>query len=191
MSVSDGGSGAAKAEPGNDELVCRQLAGIRRIAYLCPHQRLPLKWYKDLEASSKGELLAAIDTPEVDQELSQAKASASRSRRRLELAKISADRWAKSAEDRPRFRSRKRTSRRAATSRRLPTCRQQTRTSPARTTRVVQRCIRSVFRGADAAHVDPGRSSIPSASDGQGAIRYRARRPDTRLRKCSQAYARR
>jgi RND family efflux transporter MFP subunit len=42
----------------------------------------------------KGELLAAIDTPEVDQELSQAKASREQIKAALAMAKISADRWA-------------------------------------------------------------------------------------------------
>ena len=41
----------------------------------------------------KGELLAAIDTPEVDQELSQARASREQIKAALGLAKISADRW--------------------------------------------------------------------------------------------------
>jgi len=54
-----------------------------------------LKWYKDIGSKiQKGELLAAIDTPEVDQELSQAKASREQIKAALELAKISADRWA-------------------------------------------------------------------------------------------------
>jgi RND family efflux transporter MFP subunit len=54
-----------------------------------------LRWYKDIGSKiQKGELLAAIDTPEVDQELSQAKASREQIKAALELAKISADRWA-------------------------------------------------------------------------------------------------
>ena len=42
----------------------------------------------------KGELLASIDTPEVDQELSQARAAREQIKAALGLAKISADRWA-------------------------------------------------------------------------------------------------
>jgi RND family efflux transporter MFP subunit len=42
----------------------------------------------------KGELLAAIDTPEVDQELLQARATREQVNSALGLAKISADRWA-------------------------------------------------------------------------------------------------
>jgi len=54
-----------------------------------------LKWYTDMGTHvKKGELLAKIDTPEVDQELSQAKASREQLKAALDLAKISADRWA-------------------------------------------------------------------------------------------------
>src|ERR1700683_5506014 len=54
-----------------------------------------LRWYKDIGSKvEKGELLAAIDTPEVDQELSQARATREQIRAALGLAKISADRWA-------------------------------------------------------------------------------------------------
>jgi RND family efflux transporter MFP subunit len=54
-----------------------------------------LRWYKDIGSKvEKGELLAAIDTPEIDQELSQARASREQIRAAMELAKISADRWA-------------------------------------------------------------------------------------------------
>ncbi|MGB9234238.1 MAG: efflux RND transporter periplasmic adaptor subunit [Terriglobales bacterium] len=53
-----------------------------------------LKWYRDMGSHvEKGELLAAIDTPEVDQELSQARASREQIKAALGLAKISADRW--------------------------------------------------------------------------------------------------
>jgi RND family efflux transporter MFP subunit len=53
-----------------------------------------LKWYKDIGSRiTKGELLADIDTPEVDQELSQARATRQQANAQLEIAKISADRW--------------------------------------------------------------------------------------------------
>jgi membrane fusion protein, multidrug efflux system len=53
-----------------------------------------LRWYKDIGSRvSKGELLADIDTPEIDQELSQARAARQQTAAQLELAKISADRW--------------------------------------------------------------------------------------------------
>ncbi len=54
-----------------------------------------VRWYRDIGSKVKqGELLATIDTPEVDQELSQARASREQIKAQLELAKISADRWA-------------------------------------------------------------------------------------------------
>jgi len=54
-----------------------------------------LKWYRDIGSHvEKGELLASIDTPEVDQELSQARANREQTKAALGLAKISADRWA-------------------------------------------------------------------------------------------------
>ncbi|MBZ5521784.1 MAG: efflux RND transporter periplasmic adaptor subunit [Acidobacteriia bacterium] len=54
-----------------------------------------LRWHKDIGSHvQKGDLLAEIDTPEVDQELSQAKATRQQIEAQLQLAKISADRWA-------------------------------------------------------------------------------------------------
>jgi len=53
-----------------------------------------LRWYRDIGSHvNQGELLADIDTPEVDQELSQARASRQQSSAQLDIAKISADRW--------------------------------------------------------------------------------------------------
>jgi len=53
-----------------------------------------LRWYKDIGSRvNKGDLLADIDTPEVDQELSQARASRQQASAQLDIAKISADRW--------------------------------------------------------------------------------------------------
>jgi RND family efflux transporter MFP subunit len=53
-----------------------------------------LRWNKDIGSRvSKGELLASIDTPEVDQELNQARAGRQQIAAQLELAKISAERW--------------------------------------------------------------------------------------------------
>jgi len=53
-----------------------------------------MQWYKDIGSRvTKGELLAKIDTPEVDQELNQARATRQQVVAQLELAKISADRW--------------------------------------------------------------------------------------------------
>ncbi len=53
-----------------------------------------LHWYKDIGSRvNKGELLADIDTPEVDQELSQSRANRQQIVAQRDLAKISADRW--------------------------------------------------------------------------------------------------
>ena len=53
-----------------------------------------VRWYKDIGSRiTKGELLAKIDTPEVDQELNQTKATRQQIVAQMELAKISADRW--------------------------------------------------------------------------------------------------
>ena len=53
-----------------------------------------LRWYKDIGASvQKGDLLADIDTPEVDQEHSQAQAARQQIAAALDLARTSADRW--------------------------------------------------------------------------------------------------
>jgi multidrug efflux system membrane fusion protein len=53
-----------------------------------------VRWYKDIGSRvTKGELLAKIDTPEVDQELNQARAARLQILAQMDLAKISADRW--------------------------------------------------------------------------------------------------
>src|ERR1700722_3854275 len=53
-----------------------------------------VRWYKDIGSRiTKGELLAKIDTPEVDQELNQSRAASPHSGAPPEVAKISADRW--------------------------------------------------------------------------------------------------
>jgi multidrug efflux system membrane fusion protein len=53
-----------------------------------------LHWYKDIGSRvNKGELLADIDTPEVDQELLQARATRQQIAAQRDIAKISADRW--------------------------------------------------------------------------------------------------
>ncbi|HVX67801.1 MAG TPA: efflux RND transporter periplasmic adaptor subunit [Bryobacteraceae bacterium] len=53
-----------------------------------------VRWYKDIGARvEKGDLLADLDTPEVDQQLSQAQAAREQTAAALELARTSADRW--------------------------------------------------------------------------------------------------
>ncbi|HEY6307085.1 MAG TPA: efflux RND transporter periplasmic adaptor subunit [Candidatus Angelobacter sp.] len=84
------------AEPAHDDLVLpAQLQAYVESAIYSRTNGYLLRWYKDIGSHvKKGELLAEIDTPEVDQELSQAKATRQQILAQLELAKISADRWA-------------------------------------------------------------------------------------------------
>ena len=85
-----------QSEPGNDELVLPgNLQAFEESPIFARTNGYLLRWYKDIGSKiQKGELLAAIDTPEIDQELSQARASREQVKSALELAKISADRWA-------------------------------------------------------------------------------------------------
>jgi RND family efflux transporter MFP subunit len=54
-----------------------------------------LRWNKDIGSRvKKGELLAEIDTPEIDQELMQARATRQQVAAQLDIAKISNERWA-------------------------------------------------------------------------------------------------
>ena len=66
-----------QSEPGNDELVLPgNLQAFEESPIFARTNGYLLRWYKDMGSKiQKGELLAAIDTPEVDQELSQARAS--------------------------------------------------------------------------------------------------------------------
>lgn len=53
-----------------------------------------IQWYKDIGSRvTKGELLAKIDTPEIDQELNQARAAQEQVVAQVQIAKITADRW--------------------------------------------------------------------------------------------------
>jgi len=53
-----------------------------------------LKWYKDIGSRvEKGQRLADIETPEIDQELQQARAARDQSNAQVEIAKTSAKRW--------------------------------------------------------------------------------------------------
>lgn len=52
------------------------------------------KWYVDIGGRVKaGDMLASIDTPEVDQQLNQAKAAQLQAQANLDLARTTADRW--------------------------------------------------------------------------------------------------
>jgi len=53
-----------------------------------------VRWYRDIGSRvSEGELLATIDTPEVDQELNQSRAARQQILAQLDLARISSERW--------------------------------------------------------------------------------------------------
>ena len=82
-------------EPANEELTLpAQLQAYVESAIYSRTNGYLLRWNKDIGSRiTKGELLADIDTPEVDQELSQAKASRQQIQAQLELAKSSAERW--------------------------------------------------------------------------------------------------
>lgn len=84
-----------KSEPGNDELILPgNLQAYIESPIFAQTSGYLVRWYKDIGSQvQKGELLATIDTPEVDQQLSQAKASREQLNAALGLAKISADRW--------------------------------------------------------------------------------------------------
>jgi multidrug efflux pump subunit AcrA (membrane-fusion protein) len=84
------------SEAGNDELVLpANLQAFEESPIFARTTGYLLRWNKDIGSKvEKGELLASIDTPEVDQELSQARANREQIKAALGLAKISADRWA-------------------------------------------------------------------------------------------------
>ena len=83
-------------EPASDELVLpAQLQAYVESAIFARTNGYLLRWNKDIGSKvKKGELLAEIDTPEVDQELSQAKAAQQQTEAQLQLAKSTAERWA-------------------------------------------------------------------------------------------------
>jgi RND family efflux transporter MFP subunit len=83
------------AEPADDQLILpgQLQAYVQSPLYARTNGYLK-NWYKDIGSWVKqGELLADIETPEVDQELQQAKATRQQIEAQLQLAKISADRW--------------------------------------------------------------------------------------------------
>src|SRR5215471_8218251 len=83
------------AQPSQDELTLpAQLQAYVESSIYSRTNGYLLHWYKDIGSHvRKGELLAEIDTPEVDQELSQAKAARQQIAAQAELAKTSAERW--------------------------------------------------------------------------------------------------
>jgi membrane fusion protein, multidrug efflux system len=85
----------AKREPAQQELVLPSTlqAFIESPIYARTNGYLA-RWHRDIGSRvQKGELLADIDTPEVDQELMQARAASNQAEAQLSLAKSSAERW--------------------------------------------------------------------------------------------------
>ena len=84
-----------KAEPPQEELVLPSTlqAYIESPIYARTNGYLK-KWYRDIGSRvHQGELLADIETPEIDQELLQAKAARDQATAQVEIAKTSAKRW--------------------------------------------------------------------------------------------------
>ena len=82
-------------EPASDQLVLpAQLQAYVESAIFARTNGYLLRWTKDIGSHvNKGELLAEIDTPEIDQEISQAKATRQQTEAQLQLAKSTAERW--------------------------------------------------------------------------------------------------
>jgi RND family efflux transporter MFP subunit len=83
-------------EPAADQLTLpAQLQAYVESAIYARTNGYLLHWNRDIGSHvNKGELLAEIDTPEIDQELSQAKAAQQQTVAQLQLAKSTAERWA-------------------------------------------------------------------------------------------------
>jgi RND family efflux transporter MFP subunit len=82
-------------ESSSDELVLpAQLQAYVESAIYARTNGYLLRWHHDIGSHvKKGELLAEIDTPEVDQELMQAQAAKQQTAAQMQLAKSTADRW--------------------------------------------------------------------------------------------------
>jgi RND family efflux transporter MFP subunit len=82
-------------EPAADQLILpAQLQAYVESAIYARTNGYLLRWTRDIGSHvNKGELLAEIDTPEIDQELSQAKATRQQTEAQLQLAKSTAERW--------------------------------------------------------------------------------------------------
>lgn len=82
-----GGSGTALTLPGTLQGMIESPIYARSTGYV-------LRWNADIGAKvRKGEVLAVIATPEVDQQLAQARAARDQAAASLDLAKTSAERW--------------------------------------------------------------------------------------------------
>jgi RND family efflux transporter MFP subunit len=85
---------AAPAKSGQPLSLPGTLQGVIESPIYARSSGYVLRWTKDIGSRvNKGEVLAEIDTPEVDQQLSQAVAARQQAASSLELAKSSAERW--------------------------------------------------------------------------------------------------
>src|SRR5450432_965461 len=84
-----------KSEPPQEELVLpSSLEAYTESPIYARTNGYLAHWYKDIGSQvRKGELLADIETPEIDQELMQARAARDQAEAQLNLAKSSAERW--------------------------------------------------------------------------------------------------
>src|SRR6266498_5326035 len=84
-----------KAEPAQEELVLPStLQAYTESPIYARTNGYLKKWYKDIGSRVReGELLADIETPEIDQELLQSKAARDQASAQVEIAKSSAKRW--------------------------------------------------------------------------------------------------
>ncbi len=96
LAVPTGGVTKPGIGPAADQLVLpAQLQAYVESAIYARTNGYLLRWNRDMGSLvKKGELLAEIDTPEIDQELSQAKAAQQQTVAQLQLAKSTAERWA-------------------------------------------------------------------------------------------------
>ena len=85
----------AKAAAGSEALTLPgTLQGIIESPIYARSSGYVLRWTKDIGSHvNKGELLAEIDTPEVDQQLAQAQAARQQAAASLDLARSSSERW--------------------------------------------------------------------------------------------------
>jgi len=84
-----------KPEPPQQELVLpSSLEAFTQSPIYARTNGYVARWYKDIGSHvEKGQLLADIDTPEVDEQLLQSRAARNQAEAQMNLAKTSADRW--------------------------------------------------------------------------------------------------
>ena len=84
-----------KPEPPQQELVLpSNLEAFTQSPIYARTNGYVARWYKDIGSQvEKGQLLADIDTPEVDEQLLQSRAARNQAEAQMNLAKTSADRW--------------------------------------------------------------------------------------------------